>query len=95
MEEINGLVQNAKGLVVRNARWAVYKCQMVRDTKRQRARVRNANGLCTNAKWFAIRRNKGLVVRNAKWTVYKCQMGCVQMPNAVSANENGYAQRWD
>ena len=30
---------------VRNARWAVYKCQMVRDTKRQRARVRNAKGL--------------------------------------------------
>ena len=27
VEEINGLVQNAKGLVVRNAKWAVYKCQ--------------------------------------------------------------------
>ena len=37
VEEINGLVRNAK--------WTVYKCQMVRDTKRQRARVRNANGL--------------------------------------------------
>ena len=30
-----------------------------------------------------------------KWACTKCQMGCVQMPNAVSANENGYAQRWD
>ena len=25
MEEINGLVQNAKGLVVRNAKWFVYE----------------------------------------------------------------------
>ena len=29
VEEIKGLVQNAKGLVVRNAKWAVYKCQML------------------------------------------------------------------
>ena len=29
VEEINGLVQNAKGLVVQNARWAVYKYQML------------------------------------------------------------------
>ena len=65
VEEINGLVQNAKGFVVRNARWAVYKCQMVRDTKRQRARVRNA-------RWARS--------RNAKWAVYKCQMLLMQMP---------------
>ena len=37
VEEINGLVQNAKG--------SCTKCQMVRDTKRQRTRVRNAKGL--------------------------------------------------